>query len=158
MPITFVSGDPLLTHAQTLAFGYNARGRTESSPLAVRLLDRAPAAFATFARQCRNGKIKSGGLWQWRETQPQLLFLTVRDSSVSSTRPRHIEAALMTLARDYRLYGITSIAIAPLVDRFEWPLVKPLIGQWLRTCPLPVLVYESYLPGIAAEVSDEPDC
>ncbi|MCB9451061.1 MAG: hypothetical protein H6672_06455 [Anaerolineaceae bacterium] len=151
MPITFVSGDPLLTRMQTLAFGYNAQGRSETTPFITRLADRAPAAFAAYAKQCRAGRITSGGLWLWTEMQPNLLFLAIRESAVSSTRPRHIETALLTLARDYRLYNLTGIAIAPLVEPLDWPTLKPAMTHWLKPCPLPVVVYESFTPGVVAE-------
>jgi hypothetical protein len=151
MPITFVNGDPLLTRAQTLAFGYNALGKSEPTPFITRLLDHAPAAFSTYAKQCRSGRIHAGGLWLWPEAQPNLLFLTVRESATSSTRPRHIETALLTIARDYRLYSLRSIAVAALSDSLDWPMIKPLVTHWLGNCPLPVVVYESILPGVMGE-------
>ncbi|MCB9455419.1 MAG: hypothetical protein H6671_05495 [Anaerolineaceae bacterium] len=151
MPINFVSGDPLLTRAQTLAFGYNAKGKTETTLFITRLLDRAPAAFATYAKQCRSGQIRAGGLWLWSEMQPNLLFLPVRESAGSSTRPRHIETALLTIARDYRLYGLKSIAVAALADPLDWPAIKPIVIHWLARCPLPVVVYENIIPGVLAE-------
>jgi hypothetical protein len=54
MPITYVSGDPLLTQAQILAFGHNVKGRTESGVFETLLLDRYPAAFATYSKSCRS--------------------------------------------------------------------------------------------------------
>jgi len=142
MPISIVTGDPLTTQAQTLAFGFNAKGRVEVGGLETRLYDAYPAAFATFRKQCKSGRIKPGSLWMWRETQFNLLFLVVRESSVGMTRIRYVENALMTIARDYPLYGLTSIAIAPLGNKEERPLLRPLVDYWLKTCPLPVMVYE----------------
>ena len=69
MPITYVSGDPLLTRAQSLAFGHNAKGRSELGALEIILLHHYPAAFATYGKNCRSGRIKAGGLWTWRESQ-----------------------------------------------------------------------------------------
>ena len=45
MPVSYVSGDPLLTCAQVLAFGHNARGRTEPGEFDTALMSRCPAAF-----------------------------------------------------------------------------------------------------------------
>jgi hypothetical protein len=157
MPITYVSGDPLLTHAQTLAFGHNAKGRSELGALETVLLNYYPAAFATYGKNCRSKRIKPGTLWTWRESLPNLAFLVVRETSVGATRPRFVEAAIMTLARDYRLYNLTSVAIAPLANNLEWMALKPVIDYWLRSSPLPVTVYERYVPGVAVESDEKMD-
>ncbi len=153
MPVTYVTGDPLLTRAQVLAFGYNAKGRTEVSTLETQLLDLYPAAFATFGKQCRSERIKPGAFWVWRESAPQLAFMVVRETSVGATRLRYVESALMTLARDYRQYNITSMALARLGDGEEWRALKPVVDYWLKACPLPVVVYDGYVQGTKAEES-----
>lgn len=142
MPITNVTGDPLTTQAQTLAFGFNAKGRVEVGGLETRLYDLYPAAFASFRKQCKSERVKPGMLWMWREAQINLLFLVVRESSVGMTRMRFVETALMTIARDYPLYGLTSLAIAPLGTQEEWKLLRPVVDYWMKACPLPVDVYE----------------
>ncbi|MBA3867928.1 MAG: hypothetical protein H0X30_02110 [Anaerolineae bacterium] len=142
MPITVVTGDPLTTQAQTLAFGFNAKGRVEVGGLETRLYDAYPSAFASFRKQCNSDRIKPGMLWMWREAQFNLLFLVVRESSVGMTRMRYVENVLMTIARDYPLYGLTSIALAPLGNKEEWVLLRPVVDYWLKTVPLPVTVYE----------------
>jgi hypothetical protein len=151
MPITYVSGDPLLTRAQVLAFGHNVRARTEVGALETQLLHQYPAAFATYGKQCRSQRVKTGTFWVWRESRPQLAFLVVRESSVGATRVRFVESALMTLARDYRLHNITSLALARIGDREEWPMLKPVVDYWLKGSPLPVMVYEDYQPGVMGE-------
>jgi len=142
MPITVVTGDPLATSAQTLAFGFNAKVRVEVSGFETRLYDAYPAAFASFRKQCNSGRIKPGMLWMWREIQINLLFLVVRESSVGMTRLRFVENTVMTIARDYPLYGLTSVAIAPLGSREEWVLLRPVVDYWLKPCPLDVTVYD----------------
>lgn len=142
MPITTVTGDPMQTEAQTLAFGFNALGRIEVGGLETRLYDAYPAAFASYRKQCNSGRIKPGMLWMWREAQINLLFLVVRESSVGMTRMRFVENAVMTIARDYPLYGLSSIALAPLGSREEWDLLRPVVEYWLNACPLPVTVYQ----------------
>jgi hypothetical protein len=151
MPLTFVAGDPLLTKAHVLAFGGNAQGQTETGALETRLIDRYPTAFAAYRKACRAGKVKTGTLWLWRETQPALGVMVVRESAGGTTRLRFLEAVVMTLARDYRREGLRSLAIAAPGAPSDWPTFKPIIDYWLRNCPLPVTVYEGYLPGVAAE-------
>jgi hypothetical protein len=151
MPLTYVAGDPLLTQAQTLAFGYNARGRAETGALETRLLDRFPAAFATFRKQCQSGRIQPGAIWTWRDSNPHLAFLVVRASSLGTLRPRFVDSVMLLLARDYRLYGFDSLAIAPLCDSREWPSLRPVLDYWLSDCLLPVTVYEQYVQGVVGE-------
>lgn len=155
MPITYASGDPLLTHAQTLAFGYNAQGRSEMDPLATALFTRYPAAFATFGKQARHGRIQPGQLWPWTESTPRLLFMVVRETAVGITRGRYVESCAMLLARDYRLYGLTSVAIAPIGTREEWPLLRQLMLNWLSSSSLPVTLYTDYQVGVLEETMQE---
>jgi hypothetical protein len=151
MPIAYVTGDPVLTRAQTLVFGHNAKARTEVGVLEMRLFNLYPAAFATYRKQCANGRIKPGMIWLWRESQPFLAFMVIRASSVGSTRSRYVENGLLTLARDYQLYGLTSLAIAPLGSQEEWVGLRPLMDYWIGLCPLPVVVYERYEAGVQGE-------
>jgi hypothetical protein len=154
MPLTTVTGDPTKTRAQTLLFGHNARGKTELGTLETALLQRSPAAFAAYGKQCRAGRIKPGEVWVWRDSRPALGFMVVRESQVGATRLRYVQAALLRLARDYRLDGIKSAALAPLGSAAEWAEIRLLIDSILGRSRLPVVVYESYQPGVQA---DEPD-
>ncbi|NWG18377.1 MAG: hypothetical protein HXY41_17270 [Chloroflexi bacterium] len=153
MPLITISGDPLLSQMQTLGFGFNARAGMEVGALETRLIDRYPAAFSAYRKLCHSGRIKPGAIWIWRESRPYLAFLVIRESAQGSTRLRFLEAAMMALARDYRLYGLESLALTPLGSREEWPLLKPVVEYWLSACPLPVTLYEQYMPGVAGEDS-----
>lgn len=152
MPITYVAGDPRLTQQQFLGFGCNAAGRTETTPLATALLLSYPAAFASYGKQCRQGRIKPGTIWFWFETKPALAFLVVRASPVGATRLRYVEAAVMALARDYRAANIRSVALAPLGADYEADAVREVVERWLRPSALPVIAYTRYEAGVAAEV------
>jgi hypothetical protein len=150
MTFLYVSGDPLLTRAQFLAFGHNARGRTELGNLETELLNRYPAPFSVFRRQCKTGRVETGTFWLWHESTPSLAFLVIRESSVGATRLRYVQSALLALARDYSLESIHSIAIAPLGHLQEWPEILRLLESWLNPLPIPIIVYQTYLPGIQA--------
>ncbi|MEZ4669826.1 MAG: hypothetical protein R3E39_18120 [Anaerolineae bacterium] len=142
MALTYMHGDPLLTTAQTLAFGFNARGRVEVNERETLLYDRFPTAFATYRKQCNSGRIKPGMMWLWSESQPKLLFMVVRETQVGITRLRFVEQAIMTLARDYPLYGISDLALMSLGSPLEWQTLRPVIDYWLGMSNLPVTVYE----------------
>ena len=126
-------------------------GRTESGSLEMTLLQQYPAAFSAYRKQCRGDRIQPGTYWLWREARPMLAFLVIRVSSVGATRLRYVEAVSMMLARDYRREGIQSLALAPLGNPYEWPNIKPLVEKWLGPVALPIMVYDTYLPGVPAE-------
>lgn len=151
MPLYTVSGDPLLTQCQYLAFGHNAKGRTELGAFETALMQRYPAPFSVYRRACRKGKIHPGDPWLWTESYPHLAFLTVRQTSVGATRLRFVQSALLTLARDYQLFNIKSIAFAPLGNTIEWSEIQPMITRWLGSMGIPVVVYAAYQAGVAAE-------
>jgi len=151
MPLTYVSGDPLLTRAHVLAFSHNAKGRTELGDLHSRLLRAQPAAFSMYGRQARNGSAKPGTYWLWREATPRLMFMTVRDTAVGTTRLRYAQAVVIALARAYRVEGIQSVAITPLGQPHEWAEIKLILEQWLAPSKLPVVVYDVVQPGVQAD-------
>lgn len=151
MPIQFVTGDPFLTKADALAFGHNAKGRTEMDVLSNRLLQTYPAAVSSYTRAARRGRCNGGSIFHWAQTQPYLLFLTIRDSSVGATRLRHVQSALLELARDHLLYNFRSITFAPLGTVYERPEIHLLCEQWFSTSRLQVVVYTDYEEGKQAE-------
>jgi hypothetical protein len=143
MPLEFVTGDPLLTTCDTLAIGYNAKGRTELDALTMRAMREFPVPFSVYLRRCRQEKQKGGDVFFWAETKPKLLILSVRDSGVGATRLRHVQKCLIELSRDYAVMGIKSLAIAPIGNKLEASEIKPLYEQWFASCKLPVVVYEA---------------
>lgn len=147
MPLVHVSGDPLLTTAQVLLIGHNQQGRTEMNDLTLRLSYHAPAAFAAYQKLCRQDRLSTGDLWLWRESRPVLMFGVVRASAVGATRLRYVQAVVMRFAREYRLEGITSLAVAPLGTALEQPDILPILTQWLARLTLPVQVYDTVVPG-----------
>jgi hypothetical protein len=151
MPLTFVTGDPLLTRAHFLAFGHNAGGRTETGTFEMALMHRYPAPFSTYQRRCRQGKHKTGTCWLWYDSQPGLIFLTVRESSVGATRLRYVQSVLMDIARDYALHGIRSLAVMLPGSAFERGEIHLLFDTWLSNISLRVVVYTDYLPGVQAD-------
>lgn len=151
MPVNYVQGDPLLTQATHLAIGHNAKGRSELGAFETDAMRRYPVAFSAYTRKARRGQIKVGEIFLWTESQPTLIFLTVRASSVGATRLRYVQNVLMTLARDYRLYNIESLAIAPLGNPVERPEIRTLYPYWLAQSALPVAVYDEYLPDVQAD-------
>jgi len=148
--ISYVQGDIFLSRAQVIAFGANASAASESNAYAVSLADRYPAALATFRKQARAGRIAPGMLWLWREAQPGLGLLIVRERGGSATRPRFVEDAVQVIARDWQRLGLDRLALAPLGDALEWSGLRPVLDYWLGNCGLPIVVYETLQPGLRA--------
>lgn len=156
MPVISVNGDPTLTHADALAFGVNARGRIETTPLESALRRAYPAAFARYSKQCRAARIQSGALWLWRDSHPLLLFLVIRESSVGAVRLRYVQSALLTLARDHKLMHLHSIALAPLGTPPEWREIQKLVQRTLARSTLTLYLYQTYTRGVQADESTPP--
>jgi len=156
MPVIPVSGDPMLTHADALAFGVNARGHIETTPLESALRRAYPAAFAAYGKQCRATRIKSGDLWAWHDSKPPLLFWVIRESSVGAVRLRYVQSILLTLARDHKLMRLQSIALAPLGTPLEWREIQLLVQRTLARSALTVYLYETYTRGVQADESTPP--
>ncbi len=150
MTITFVQGDIFLSRAQVLAFGTNARGAVEVTPLTTGWIYRFPAAFSAFRKRARAGRLQAGEWWLWRDAVPWLGLMVVRQHSGGATRPRYVETAAQRLARDWQREGIRSLAIARLGEPLEWPTLRRTLDYWLAAAGLPVVVYEEHLPGIRA--------
>jgi len=150
MGTVYVQGDIFLSRAPALGLGTNTQGAVESSPLAAAFLDRYPAAFAAYRKQARAGRIRPGDVWVWREAAPWLVLLAVRTGPSGATRPRHVEAAMQRLARDWQREGLRGLAVTCLGDDTEWPYLRPVIDLWLANSPLPIVIYEAHRPGVWA--------
>jgi hypothetical protein len=153
MTILYVSGDPFLTRAPLLAFGWNALGRAETDSLAAALQTRYPTAFAAFGKQARQDRIQIGTLWTWRDTRPALGFMVVRESPYGTTRVRHVEAIAMMLARDHQREQITSMALVLPGMAYDAPTMCAALERWIAKIALPIVVYTDYAPNVRADES-----
>lgn len=141
MPVLPGEGDFLDTTAQTIAFGYNVRGRTESGMVETALMLRYPVAFAAFRRQARAGRLDTGRVWVWQEATTQLAFLIIRETPVGATRLRTVQQAFMTLARDSAVLNIREVALAPLGNGWERDEIQRLVMQSFERSSLLVWHY-----------------
>ena len=146
MSVTFVTGDAFEAENQAIALGLNAAGRLGVSALHTRLLDRYPVFASSFHRQGRAGQLVPGAYFIWRESDPWLVALIVRETLQGAIRPRFVEAALLSLARDWQREGLRQLALDQFTDASdaaEWPTLREIIHHYLKPLDLPVTVYES---------------
>lgn len=156
MTVSFVSGDILLSRAQVIAFGANARGDSETTSLYTELLNRYPPALAAFRKDARAGRILPGDWWLWQDAAPWLALLVVRQASGGATRTRYAEDIARKIARDWQREGLRSLAVAQIGEALEWPSLREVCAYWWNSIALPVVIYETHVPGLrAAEPWDE---
>jgi len=156
MSVERVRGDIFLTRAQTVAIGIDSAGRLGTSALFTALHDRYPVFVSECRKQGRAGTLRPGTVWIWREAVPWVAGLVVRDTPQGATRLRYVEAAMLALYRNREQEGLLSLAVMRLGDSTEWPSVRRILEVYLGQLGLPAVIYEDYLPGIAAE-APKPD-
>src|SRR5690606_37492258 len=105
-----------------------------------------PVFFSEYRRQTRSGNLPVGSLWFFRDSRPILLAAILRESPSGPTRLRHLENALVTLRQEWQRESLDSLAIAPLGDELEWPALRALLEDYLSAFPIPIEIYETYIP------------
>ncbi|RPJ39554.1 MAG: hypothetical protein EHM35_02055 [Planctomycetaceae bacterium] len=151
MTVIFTKGDIFLTPCQVIGVGLSANGRLGVTPFHTALHDRYPVFISECGKRGRAGTLPPGTLWVWRDGIPWLAGLVVQETPHAPARLRTVEAALLNLWNDGPREGITSLALMRFGDDSEWPALRGLLNEYLSRLPLPVIVYDEYLPGVAAE-------
>ncbi len=160
-----VEGDILLTHAQLIAHGIAPQDPFDSG-LALALRERWPSMVRDYRHAVRANSINPGEVWPWAGVNEdgsvrRILNLvtqnnlgdgkTARPGKASLENVRHV---LQNLAKYVQAEGITSVALPRLatgVGGLDWSEVKPLVQQYLGELTIPVVVYEVYQKGVAAD-------
>lgn len=153
MTVRFVQGDVFLTQALAVAVALSANGRQGVSPFHTALHDRYPVFISECYKRGRAETLPPGTVWVWREGQPWLVGMVVQETPHSAARLRHVEAAMLNLYKIWEHEGLRSLALMRFGDDSEWSTVRAVIEGYLNRMPLPVIVYEDYQPGVAAEES-----
>lgn len=156
MSLIFVEGDPLQTHAQALLLAMNLRGQVAVHPLETAMRDRYPVFYSEHRRLARQDFWQGGQLWFFRDATPLLVGAMVQDSANGVVKLRFLEQALISLRREYQEQGITSLAVAPMGDALEWSSLRALLVEHVTMLPIPIVIYQQYLPQTTAEESNLP--
>jgi len=157
MSITVVRGDIFLTSSHALAIGLNAAGRLEVAPVFTALHDRYPVFVADYHKRGRAGQLTPGSMWVWPDSQPWLVGLIVRETPQGAARLRFVEAALLNLVKEWEREGLRSLAMMQPGNGHDWPVIRNLVTHHLGPLPLPITLYETYIPGLVAETNDNLD-
>jgi len=146
MGMSFTEGDIFVAEAQVIGIGLNAAGHSEVTPFFTALADRYPVFVSEYRRRGRAQTLTPGDLWLWRDSQPWLMGMIVRDIPQGATRLRYVEAAVLNLYKNWEIEGVRSLAIMRLAEGAEWLPARGILEYYLGNIPLPVMVFESYLP------------
>lgn len=157
--IHYVTGDILLSTSRAIAHGV-APGDHFDSGLALALRERWPAMVKDFRHHCQQSHPKPGTLWTWAGANGVRIvnLLTQEAAPAHHAKPgkatlAHVNHALRDLAHLVESEKIPSLALPRLatgVGGLDWAEVRPLVEKHLGAFSIPVCVYETYRPGVAA--------
>lgn len=155
-----VTGDILLTKAQTIAHGIAPNDHFNSG-LALSLREQWPALYQDFRHYCHGTHPKTGSAWLWGGTAgKRIVSLFTQEapdghhSAPGKANSHNVNQALRALRQLIEAEGLTSVALPRLatgVGGLDWAEVWPLIQKHLGDLPLPIYVYTSYRKGVQAE-------
>lgn len=155
-----VTGDILLTKAQTIAHGIAPNDHFNSG-LALSLREQWPALYQDFRHYCHGAHPKTGSVWLWGGTDgKRIISLFTQEapdghhSAPGRASVHNVNQALRALRQLIEAEGLNSVALPRLatgVGSLDWAEVWPLIKKHLGDLPLPIYVYTSYRKGVQAE-------
>jgi len=142
--IRVLIGDIFKSKAQTLVNTVNCVG-VMGKGLALEFKKHFPDMFKDYTKQCEANKVQLGQPYLYKQLTGHwiLLFPTKQHwSSVSNIKD--IKEGLDYLAKHYRDWGITSIAVPPLgcgLGELNWDIVGPTLYRGLLKLDIPIELY-----------------
>jgi uncharacterized protein YwgA/O-acetyl-ADP-ribose deacetylase (regulator of RNase III) len=142
--IKIVIGDIFKSKAQTLVNTVNCVG-IMGKGLSLAFKEKYPDMFKDYVKRCERGEITLGKPFLYKTLIPPwiLLFPTKQDWR-SVSRLVDIENGLHFLEKNYKEWGITSIAVPPLgcgLGELEWSIVGRTLYRYLAKLDIPVELY-----------------
>lgn len=137
-------GDIFESKAQTLVNTANTVG-VMGKGLALEFRRRFPDMYEDYRKRAKRHEVKLGCPYLFKSLiPPWILVFPTKDDWRSVSRLSDIEAGLEHLERNYRDWGITSLAVPPLgcgLGKLEWSLVGPTLYRHLTELDIPVELY-----------------
>ncbi|HVJ68103.1 MAG TPA: macro domain-containing protein [Caulifigura sp.] len=153
-----VSGDILLSKAQAIAHGVSPNDSFDQG-LARSLREKWPMMHKDFRHYAHQVHPHPGEIWEWGGFGARVFNLLTQDGGFEhGDKPgraslKNVRHCLKRLRHAIERDKIQSIAIPRLatgVGGLDWSEVQPLITEALGDLPIPVVVYSTYQPGVAA--------
>ena len=141
---TVLIGDLFKSRAQTLVNTVNCVG-VMGKGVALQFKERFPEMFADYQARCKRGDVKLGKPYLFKRLiTPWVLNFPTKDHWRSVSQLTDIVRGLEHLAENYRVWGITSLAVPPLgcgYGGLEWRIVGPTIYRYMTRLDIPVELY-----------------
>lgn len=154
-----VQGDILLTQAQAIAHGIAPHDHFNQG-LALALRERFPAMAKDFRHYCHQVNPKAGNVWLWAGAEGVIINLMTQEAApddranpgkATLANVDHALKALRKVIIDEKLTSIALPRLATGVGGLAWEDVEALIEKHLGDLEVPVIIYETYNKGVAAE-------
>lgn len=155
-----VSGDILLTKADAVAHGV-APNDAFATGLAHSLREQWPAMYKDFRHYCQTQHPDAGGAWIWSGaggkriinllTQEAAYDHGAKAGRATLSNVNHALRELKQIIEQEHLKSVALPRLATGVGGLKWEAVKPLIQQHLGEVGVPVIVYSTFHPGMAAD-------
>ncbi len=140
-------GDILKSNAQTIVNTVNCVG-IMGKGIALEFKNRFPDMFKDYAKRCERNEVRLGEPYLYKTLfGPQIVNFPTKEHWKSVSKISDIENGLNYLLKNYRAWGITSIAIPPLGcgnGQLDWKVVGPLIYKLAKQMDIPVEIYAPY--------------
>jgi O-acetyl-ADP-ribose deacetylase (regulator of RNase III)/uncharacterized protein YwgA len=137
-------GDLFESRAQTLVNTVNCVG-IMGKGIALGFKQRFPDMYEDYKRRCERGEVKLGQPYLYKGRHlPWILNFPTKDHWRDVSRISDIAAGLEYVARRYREWGITSLAVPPLGcgnGQLDWTVVGPTLFRHLSRLDIPVELY-----------------
>lgn len=155
-----VSGDILLTKAETIAHGV-APNDSFATGLAHSLREQWPGMYKDFRHFCQTQHPKSGEAWIWSGpggkrivnlmTQEAAYGHGEKPGRATLENVNHTLRELKKLVEHEKLTSVALPRLATGVGGLKWDDVKPLIQKHLGDVNIPILVYSEFHAGVTAD-------
>ena len=142
--VTTKTGDMFASEAQTLINTVNCVG-VMGKGVALEFKNRFPEMFKDYARLCDAKRVHLGEPYLYKQfSAPWILNFPTKDHWRSVSNIADIVKGLEYLERNYREWGITSLAVPPLgcgQGGLEWRVVGPTLYRHLNRLQIPVELF-----------------
>lgn len=141
--VRVVEGDLLKSRMHALVNTVNTVG-IMGKGVALAFKKRYPDMFADYAQRCARGEVKLGQPYPYAEADHIVVNFPTKEHWRAVSRISDVEAGLEALEKNYKAWGIQSIAVPPLGcgnGQLEWRLVAPVLVRYLARLDIPVELY-----------------
>jgi O-acetyl-ADP-ribose deacetylase (regulator of RNase III)/uncharacterized protein YwgA len=140
-------GDLFESKAQTLVNTVNCVG-VMGKGIALEFKKRFPKMFEDYVARCERREVKLGRPYLYKTlVLPWVLNFPTKDHWRSVAKLESIVQGLEYLLKNYKDWGISSLAVPPLgcgEGQLEWRVVGPTLYRYLKRMDIPVTLYAPY--------------